>query len=442
MNKAYDRAIEKYFPRDDVTGVAIGRKFKDGQWIDETCISIRVKEKKPLSELKKKDILPKTILGVKTDVLEHAYKPLVQYDRLDPLQGGVSIGKEGARSAGTLGCIAFKDDEPYILTNFHVVVPTGYTTPNEYMMQPAGIDGGVLVADRIGTISDYSIGTDGDFAIIKIDLNLRQYSQDMFTTGDVISNIKDPEIGDLVTKSGRTTDVTYGVVSAFGTFGVDYSAWGLGTVNIMGFEVIPLSDPYENISAPGDSGSCVYITDSETVVGILTAGSTSGPEIALCCYITTAFELFGLSMMTENLSSVQSVFNIPWLLSDEEYNQTMSLIFKNNYEAVSLYTDPQFAGVIAAKLTSEAEYYEIGAYSQAPLCILGNVERNVVVSIDFKVQSNSGLVGNQIIPIYITYGNNANTGLNVDDIFWRNPDSVVMGWAGDLEKADWLMWRK
>lgn len=441
MKKAYEKAIEKYLPRDNVTGVAVGRKLKNGQWTDEICISIRVKEKKPLSELKKKDVLPKTILGIKTDVLEHSYKPLTQYNRLDPLQGGVSIGREGARTAGTLGCIVFKDDEPHILTNFHVVVPSGYSSLNEYMMQPSGVDGGSLVADRIGTIIDHSIGTDGDFAIIKIDLNLRQYSQDIFATGDIISNIKDPEIGDLVTKSGRTTDVTHGVVSAFGSFGVDYSAWGLGTIYIVGFEVVPLSDPYENISASGDSGSCVYITDSQTAVGILTAGSTSGPEIMLCCYITTAFSKFDLSIETEPLNAPQSVFGIPWLPSDEEYTQTVTLTFKKDYEAISLYTDPQFSRVIAAKFTSETDYCEVGAYSQTPLCILGDVQGNVAVSIDFKIQADTGLTGRQTIPIYVTYGNNANTGLNVDDIFWRNPDSMVMGWADTAEEADWLMWR-
>lgn len=53
-----------------VTGCAIGYKYVDDKKTDELCIICYVKEKKPEEELKKKDIIPKTIEGVKIDVVE------------------------------------------------------------------------------------------------------------------------------------------------------------------------------------------------------------------------------------------------------------------------------------------------------------------------------------------------------------------------------------
>lgn len=79
MEKASETAIDEYLSREDVTGVMVGLKFKDGKWTDEPCISIRVKDKKPFAELNKEDVIPKTILGTKTDVIEaNKRRPTVQ----------------------------------------------------------------------------------------------------------------------------------------------------------------------------------------------------------------------------------------------------------------------------------------------------------------------------------------------------------------------------
>ena len=53
-----------------VIGCAIGFRYVDGKKTDELCIVCFVKEKKPEEKLKKKDIIPKTIEGVKIDVVE------------------------------------------------------------------------------------------------------------------------------------------------------------------------------------------------------------------------------------------------------------------------------------------------------------------------------------------------------------------------------------
>ena len=56
LQKAFKRAKEVHLPKDEVTGVVVGYRHKDGKLTDEICIGIRVKEKKPLDQLKKSEI--------------------------------------------------------------------------------------------------------------------------------------------------------------------------------------------------------------------------------------------------------------------------------------------------------------------------------------------------------------------------------------------------
>lgn len=53
-----------------VTGCGIGYKYVDGKKTDKLCIICYVKKKKPEEKLKKKDIIPKIIEGISTDVVE------------------------------------------------------------------------------------------------------------------------------------------------------------------------------------------------------------------------------------------------------------------------------------------------------------------------------------------------------------------------------------
>ncbi|MEE9150250.1 MAG: hypothetical protein V3U20_00250 [Thermoplasmata archaeon] len=67
VKKKYDAELMK---KTGVTGCAIGYKYVDDKRTGELCIVCYVKEKKPEEKLKKKDIIPKTIEGVKIDVVE------------------------------------------------------------------------------------------------------------------------------------------------------------------------------------------------------------------------------------------------------------------------------------------------------------------------------------------------------------------------------------
>ncbi|MEE9341327.1 MAG: P-loop NTPase fold protein, partial [Thermoplasmata archaeon] len=83
-----------------VTGVHIGYKTVNGKRTDELAIVISVKEKKPVTELPKEDILPRVIQGIPTDVIADEYvphlRPLVQYNLISENESSICIGSTDA----------------------------------------------------------------------------------------------------------------------------------------------------------------------------------------------------------------------------------------------------------------------------------------------------------------------------------------------------------
>jgi endonuclease G len=118
----------------------------------------------------------------------------------------------------------------------------------------------------------------GDCAIGSI-LN-RDYNEEIIELAVIPTGIADVELGDKVVKSGRTTGVTYGIVSRINvTTKINYGG-SIGERTISCFEMKPNPEkPPENgeISMGGDSGS-VWLIDSEKdnglVVGLHFAGES------------------------------------------------------------------------------------------------------------------------------------------------------------------------
>lgn len=441
LQKAYEKALQVHLPKEDVTGVMIGLKFKNGQWTDEQCISIHIKKKKPLEELDKKDVIAKTILGIKTDVIE-ANPALMIDNRLkqDIASPGLSISTEGTTSTGSLGCLVYKNGAPHFLTNFHVTVPTHGRPISDYVKQPGVADRGVDEYDRIGTIANYKVDTRGDFALIAADSTLRLFGGVPFNTSVILTTARKPLINEIVEKTGRTTGDTVGKVVGFGAFGTDYSEWGLGTIYIVGFAIAPLEDPNELIADHGDSGSLGWIKDGTDAVGVLTAGSWS-PTIAYFSYLTNALEDWGLSITDDKAiwkpddSIVSNFFALGWISPDEEKTHEFTLTFNEDYKNVFLYTDPQYVdltnqGILWAKLSTEDEYRPVGIFSNTPSCNLGNMVKNATVTIQVKVVLTLDLIGEQNIPVYISYGNSISpSGLKDWGNVWQAEDFDVWGWA-------------
>lgn len=139
----------------NVIGFAMGEKITGGKKTGRPCLAVIVKKKLPLEELAKKDVVPDTVDGVETDVVESdRFRALVsrpsvrvtdtsRTGRWRPAPGGVSIGHYGM-TTGTLGCLVIdvNTGKRLILSNNHVLANSNDAEQGDDILQPGPYDGG------------------------------------------------------------------------------------------------------------------------------------------------------------------------------------------------------------------------------------------------------------------------------------------------------------
>jgi hypothetical protein len=280
--------------RPGVTGVAVGYKYVGGNKTDEQTIIIYVEEKKDVPENER---IPKTIKGVKTDVIERKFvphprgipladfQPRADTGNYDPLRGGISIGPcrvvGNCIFVGTLGAIVTDNvsGNPMSLSNFHVMCVDNNWSAGDTMAQPSRVDGGNCPTDVVGQLQRASLGGQVDCAVASI--TNRGHLCEIVDIGEV-AGTAEATLGMAVRKRGRTTGLTYGSVDAIDlSVRVDYddpgcNITGVGTViftNQIGIQVD--STQSTQFGAGGDSGS-VVVNNSREVVGLYFAGDPAG----------------------------------------------------------------------------------------------------------------------------------------------------------------------
>lgn len=307
--RAYEKALKRFKDQPGVTGLLVGKKRTEGQVLDDLGVCVLVEKKKPKSQLKSTEVVPKTIDGIKTDVQETGgpSKPLLLQSsprsRYDIVQPGISIGPEGFEGSGTIGLIVNDDTESEIcfLTCWHVVAPH-QLAPETYIIQPGRPDGGRDTTDRCGEAGRYEISTYGDAALVTLS---RDYAVSVLSTHQIVTALASASVGDQVKKMGRSTGETEGEVAGTGYLAVDYSDWGQGTINVTGFIFEPLTDPTEEIVASGDSGALVYKPSSGAGLGILTSVfENSGTVTGFACNLATVLTQLNASLLSPTLYCV------------------------------------------------------------------------------------------------------------------------------------------
>ncbi len=213
--------------------------------------------------------------------------------RMRPCPAGFSVGNV-AVTAGTLGSVVYDflpgatTDPPapglgvpsqyYILSNNHVLAASNSAQIGSSVLQPGVFDGGVDPQDRIGTLSRFipiqfapQIPLDRHNNVIDAALARCEFSdatRETYFSGAPRAwrRKANVAVGDLVKKTGRTTNLSFGrVISVDATVDV-----GFGTAGSARFRDQIITT---NISAGGDSGSLVTSLD-DVALGLLFAGSS------------------------------------------------------------------------------------------------------------------------------------------------------------------------
>jgi len=310
---AIKRVKENYkgaiLAKPNVIGVGTGYKISNGVRTSEMCLVTLVRQKMPLDGLAPQAVVPKSLDGVLTDVIEVGDVKALQSptDRWRPAPGGVSIGHYKI-TAGTLGAIVRDRSSGVrlILSNNHVLANSNDASPGDPILQPGTADGGTTAADVIahlerfcpiqfslepGTCSLASsfvelgnaiasvLGSKHRVQAVRADQQATNLADcavarpvndgdvlDSILNIGVVSGTVEATLGMALRKSGRTTGLTTGEISVLdATVNVSY-----GSGRVASFENQIVAGP---MSQGGDSGSLVVAGDALKAVGLLFAGS-------------------------------------------------------------------------------------------------------------------------------------------------------------------------
>jgi hypothetical protein len=157
---SFEEIWEKIKDKKNVIGYSkkFRKRIRDGKKEDEEVIRIYVSVKMELTDLDQRDLIPKEIDGVPTDVVEIGeiktlnLHPLAHVTRVRPLVAGVSIGN-WAITAGTLGWF-FRDGRgrEMLGSNAHVFAdnPLKPYSSEKRIVQPGRYDQGSVPDDIVG----------------------------------------------------------------------------------------------------------------------------------------------------------------------------------------------------------------------------------------------------------------------------------------------------
>ena len=309
LENAYRKALAAYGHRENVTAVDIGYRYKDGRRTDDLAVRVHLKEKLPESVLEAAEVLPEEIDGVPVDVVQAVYHPHValglqpagtRTSRVDPIQPGVSVSHPRV-TAGTFGVLVHdgRTGQPCVLSNWHVLVGSMAAVPGDSIVQPGRMDGGRSPRDTVGHLERMILDQDGDAAVATLN-DAREVRPEQWETEVLIEQVRAPRIGEILEKSGRTTNVTRGRVDGTGQYFVRYS---IGEVGIDGFKIVAVDDGNPNdeeISSGGDSGSIWYGSEDHQGVGLHFAGEQNPEpreEHAVACYLDRVLTRLDVSLV-------------------------------------------------------------------------------------------------------------------------------------------------
>lgn len=312
--QAVRQAAQSFLFDPNVTLIDFGFPETNGQIReDELAIRIHVRQKFYGLEMQAAvesgftREVPPMINGFPTDVPEGIYRVHSgsgntrslagrRAGRCSPMSGGISISSERFNAFGTLGGLVRdrQTGENMILSNWHVLVGDWRVQPGTRIYQPGRLDGGGF-RDTVAVLRRHAMWSNLDAAVAAI-TNDRALINDQFDLGPVRGTAK-PSLGMPVVKSGRRTNLTRGRVTAVeGVTTMRYAGIERIIRNIISIEP---HAPWQEVSAPGDSGSWWLEETSRRAVGLHFAGSDSPMERALGLDMIAVLNALQVNIVTE-----------------------------------------------------------------------------------------------------------------------------------------------
>jgi hypothetical protein len=224
-------------------------------------------------------------------------------NRIRPIPGGVSVSPLDAQYIGTLGCfvrgVASGAEQLFALSNNHVLANVNSLPVGTSIVQPGPEIGDTDPADAFAVLSQFipvqfsvsrapRVVNHYDAAIARVtDANLISKGS-ILGIANYSPNLSAPVPGTPVTKSGRTTGITTGVITAINVSGVQINYGEQGNPRIAVFDDVIeiIGDGGMPFSLPGDSGSIILEAATGRPVALLFAGdgrNTDACDLAGVC---------------------------------------------------------------------------------------------------------------------------------------------------------------
>jgi hypothetical protein len=208
------------------------------------------------------------------------------------LCGGIGISNADSFGFGTLGGKVRdrQSGEEMILSNWHVLVESWLARPGLPICQPAIGDGGSEI-NAVAAYTRHAMDANLDAAVAKLNGQRPLCNQQMeigAVTGATV-----PQLGMKITKSGRRTGVTTGIIT--GVEGYTKQVYAGMTRIIRDVVHIAPEASGQEISAPGDSGSWWLERSALRAVGLHFAGSNE-PEFGLALSMPKVLEALNVEI--------------------------------------------------------------------------------------------------------------------------------------------------
>ena len=220
--------------------------------------------------------------------------PAQHQARRRPVIGGLQISPSGANFVGTLGCLVRRGTQLFALSNNHVMADTNRLPIGTAIVQPFGIAAADVFA-RLSEFDTIRFPAGGvtprnrmDAAIAAVTAPNLVSPGTMFGIANYSPLLLAPRPAMTVTKSGRTTGVTSGRITAIRVNGVTVN-YGTTQSPIIGTfdNCVQIAGPAgTSFSRPGDSGSVILEQPTGRPVALLFAGngtSTTACDLTAVC---------------------------------------------------------------------------------------------------------------------------------------------------------------